>query len=196
MSSQYTASVPSGDLVKPEIVAFYEKFYEISDTASAHEQYADSFTKDGKLIMASNETTGREGTLVLLARSVRSPMSLRNRTCIVKMRHGMWEKVSKRSHKPAKIFTFGKDSGEVMLYGTVDYILKDGKSATDIEWAARAHLVKEDGRLRMDFYQVYLVSTSMALTYVCFERWTDRGKGYRRDGCESQIEFHGLSRCL
>lgn len=72
------------------------------------------------------------------------------------MRHGMWEKVAKRSHKPAKIFTFGNGSNDVMLYGTVGYELKDGKSTT-VDWSARAHFVEEGGSLKMDFYQVYLV---------------------------------------
>jgi len=43
-----------------------------------------------------------------------------------------------------------------MLYGTVDYELKDGK-ATTVDWSARAHFAQEDGQLQMDFYQVYLV---------------------------------------
>ena len=61
--SQYKASVPSDSLVKPEITKFFEDFYQISDTgtAEAHEQYADQFTKDAKLIMGSKETSGRDG---------------------------------------------------------------------------------------------------------------------------------------
>lgn len=74
------------------------------------------------------------------------------------MRHGMWEKVAKRSHKPLKIYSFGRDSYDVMLHGTVDYELKDGKRAEDIEWAARARFAGEGGSLKMEFYQVYLVS--------------------------------------
>lgn len=73
------------------------------------------------------------------------------------MRHGMWEKVAKRSHKPAMIYSFGEGSYDVMLHGTVDYELKDGKRAEGIEWAARAKLAAENGSLRMSFYQVYLV---------------------------------------
>lgn len=68
----------------------------------------------------------------------------------------MWEKVAKRSHKPVKIFPFGAGSDEVMLFGTVEYELKDGKKAS-VDWAARAHFAQEDGALKMDFYQVYLV---------------------------------------
>jgi len=76
---------------------------------------------------------------------------------ILKMRKGMWEKVAKRSHKPEKIYSFGSSSDDVMINGTVDYELKDGKSTT-VDWSARAHLKQEDGELKMDFYQVYLVS--------------------------------------
>ena len=69
----------------------------------------------------------------------------------------MWEKVSSRLHDPVKIFPFGPDSDVVMLYGTVKYTFKAGGEA-GVEWAARAHLVKTDGNVKMDFYQVYLVS--------------------------------------
>ena len=74
----------------------------------------------------------------------------------------MWEKVASRSHNPLKIFPFGEKSNEVMLYGTVDYDLKDGRKAS-IPWAARAHLTKEEGDVKMDFYQVYLVSFWLVL---------------------------------
>jgi hypothetical protein len=70
----------------------------------------------------------------------------------------MWTKVSSRSHNPIKIFPFGSYSDEVMLYGTVTYGLKDG-GESGLDWAARAKLRKEeDGKVRMEFYQVYLVS--------------------------------------
>lgn len=72
------------------------------------------------------------------------------------MRHGMWEKVAKRSHKPLQIYAFGKNSDDVMLHGTVGYVLKDDKK-TETTWAAKAHFVQEDGGLKMDVYQVFLV---------------------------------------
>ena len=78
-------------------------------------------------------------------------------TEILKFRTGMWEKVAKRSHKPTQIYAFGAGSDDVMLHGTVGYVLKDDKS-TETTWAAKAHLTNEDGELRMDFYQVFLVS--------------------------------------
>lgn len=79
------------------------------------------------------------------------------------MRHGMWEKVAKRSHKPLQIYAFGAESDDVMLHGTVDYELKDGKK-TSIAWGARAKFTKEDGALKMERYQVYLVSEIQACT--------------------------------
>lgn len=84
---------------------------------------------------------------------------------ILTKRKSMWEKVSARSHKPIKIFPFPSSSSgggeEVMLYGTVDYVLKNGGKNVSVDWAARAHLVEQAGELKMDFYQVYLVSTCL-----------------------------------
>jgi hypothetical protein len=41
----------------------------------------------------------------------------------------MWEKVASRLHTPIKIFPFGENADEVMLFGTVAYTLKDGRKA-------------------------------------------------------------------
>lgn len=59
--AQYEASVPEDGSLKSGIASFFKAFYAISDTADAHEQYADYFTRDAKLIMASKETSGRQG---------------------------------------------------------------------------------------------------------------------------------------
>lgn len=69
----------------------------------------------------------------------------------------MWEKVSSRSHNPIKIFPFGSYSDEVMLHGTVKYGLKAG-GEKEVDWAARAKLVKQERKVKLSFYQVYLVS--------------------------------------
>ena len=68
----------------------------------------------------------------------------------------MWEHVASRSHKPLKVFPFGQHADEMMLYGTVGFGMKNGKS-NELDWAARAHLVKEGGEMKLDYYQVYLV---------------------------------------
>lgn len=151
--SQYSASVPSDGQVKPSIKSFFERFYEVSDNPTGHEQYADMFTSNAKLIMGLNEVSGREGKPTV---HCNHPPNLKPATAIIKMRHGMWEKVAKRDHKPAQIYSFGSGSNDVMLYGTVGYTLKDGKGTT-VDWAAKAHFVEEGGSLLMDFYQVYLV---------------------------------------
>ncbi|ESZ96919.1 hypothetical protein SBOR_2713 [Sclerotinia borealis F-4128] len=76
---------------------------------------------------------------------------------ILAFRKAMWEKVAGRLHTVQKIFPFGKDSKEVMLFGKVAYVLKDGKKA-DVEWAGRAELVQEGGKWKLAFYQVFMVS--------------------------------------
>jgi hypothetical protein len=73
------------------------------------------------------------------------------------MRKALWEKVASRKHVASKIFPFGPDSNEVMLRGTVQYGLKAG-GESGLEWAAYAKLTKVDGGVKMEFYQVYLVS--------------------------------------
>lgn len=58
--SQYQSSFPDVP-VKSEVKSFFEEFYKISDTPDAHEKYAEQFTNNAKLIMASNEVNGRPG---------------------------------------------------------------------------------------------------------------------------------------
>jgi hypothetical protein len=72
------------------------------------------------------------------------------------MRKAMWEKVASRKHVAKRIFPFGPNADDVMLHGSVQYEFKAGGESS-LEWAARAHLVKENGEVKMDFYQVYLV---------------------------------------
>lgn len=70
----------------------------------------------------------------------------------------MWTSVASRKHTLHKIFPFGNDATEVMLYGSVELGMRSG-STVEMDWAGRAQLVKEsDGEYRMSFYQVFLVS--------------------------------------
>lgn len=48
---------------------------------------------------------------------------------IVNLRKGMWTAIQSRLHTPIKVFPFGADSTELMLYGTVAYGYKDGRKA-------------------------------------------------------------------
>ncbi|KAJ9629659.1 hypothetical protein H2203_002040 [Taxawa tesnikishii (nom. ined.)] len=120
--SLYASDYPRDVQFDAEFKAFFENFYKLSDTPGANEEYAAQFTENATLIMASNKVVGRDD--------------------IRTMRAGMWDKVSSRRHYPTRIFPFGTSSDEVMLYGSVDYGMKDGSNASK-DWAARAHLVKE-----------------------------------------------------
>ncbi|QDS73594.1 hypothetical protein FKW77_001545 [Venturia effusa] len=139
--SSYTSAYPSGTEFKASYKTFFEEFYRISDTPDAHDRYVEQFTEGATLIMASRVCKGSGEILAL--------------------RHGMWDKIASRKHVPIKIFPFGADSDEVMLYGTVDYGLKEGGESR-VDWAARAHLVEDCGKVKMDFYQVYLDTAAMA----------------------------------
>ncbi|KAL9617076.1 MAG: hypothetical protein Q9160_008106 [Pyrenula sp. 1 TL-2023] len=56
------ADAVTNDLkAQPDIKAYFERFYTISDTPEAHEDYAHSFTDGATLIMASKVAKGQKG---------------------------------------------------------------------------------------------------------------------------------------
>jgi hypothetical protein len=78
---------------------------------------------------------------------------------IMTTRIGMWSVVVSRKHTIYKVFPFSSNATEFMLYGSVALGLRNGANV-DVDWAARANIAKsEDGKWRMKFYQVYMVST-------------------------------------
>ncbi|KAJ3524177.1 hypothetical protein NM208_g12154 [Fusarium decemcellulare] len=145
MDTSYSMQCPSDQSVNPEIVAFLQSFYRISDTPGETAKYVDMFTEDATFVLASKKSEGH--------------------AAITTMREGMWDAVASRKHQIFKVFPFGTRSDEVMLYGTVALQLKNGGSA-EIDWAGRAELVKAavDGNYRFKFYQVYL-DTGAAAAY-------------------------------
>lgn len=58
----YTSSYPDGTKFDPAYKAFFARFYQISDTPDMHEEYYKQFTANAKLIMASKEVNGSDGT--------------------------------------------------------------------------------------------------------------------------------------
>jgi hypothetical protein len=133
MAHSYKSEYPPGVQVDDGIKAFFEEFYEISDTPDAHDRYADSFTGDATLVVASKKGVGRKGSdlnyfLLNLLKYHPIP-SLIFVLEILQIRKGMWAAVASRLHTPIKIFPYGSGSNEVMLYGTVAYKLKDEKQA-------------------------------------------------------------------
>lgn len=143
-TSTYTGATPADMKVDPRIVAFFERFYAVSDDPTAHEDYAQSFLPDADFAMGAKKTKGYEGILTL--------------------RQGLWSgPIKSRKHKLSKIFPFGAGSNELMLYGTVDYGLKNGKAVT-CEWAARAVMAEgQQGQLKFKLYQVYVVRLLLAV---------------------------------
>ena len=61
MAHSYSSQYPLEVVVDEGMKAFFEEFYKTSDTLDAHDKYADSFTGDATLIMASKKAVGREG---------------------------------------------------------------------------------------------------------------------------------------
>ncbi|ODA77583.1 hypothetical protein RJ55_07212 [Drechmeria coniospora] len=138
MASPYKAEYPPNVSVDADIVQFFEAFYRVSDTAGAHEQYVDMLTEEATFIMASKRCRGRDE--------------------ILPARMAMWTAVDSRRHTISKIVPFASGAHEFFIYGVVSLGLKSG-GKPDVDWAARAELVKSaaDGRWRMKFYQVYLL---------------------------------------
>ncbi|KAF2432012.1 hypothetical protein EJ08DRAFT_732767 [Tothia fuscella] len=135
--SEAPFQTPSSTPLKPTLSSFFKNFYAISDNPLAHTAYADQFTPSATLIMASKTAHGREEILTL--------------------RKSMWEKVASRKHTIEKIFPIEENADEVMLYGRVEYVMKEDEREVCVEWAGRA-VVEEggDGVIRLRFYQVYM----------------------------------------
>ncbi|RHZ56915.1 uncharacterized protein CDV56_105978 [Aspergillus thermomutatus] len=136
MSYKITADPTLSPPTATAMISFLESFYQTSDTESQHSQYVASFTPDATLIMGPKVANGADEILTL--------------------RHSLWTHVASRKHFPQKIY-FGGER-ELMLYGTVRYVLKaEPGREVEVPWAGR--VVFDDGEeagLRMRFYQVYL----------------------------------------
>ena len=78
---------------------------------------------------------------------------------ILSLRKAIWGKIPQRDHRAHKVFPFGDSGDELMVYGTVDYNHHDG-AQKGTEWAARIKLVKEEGKVKMALYHVFLVRNS------------------------------------
>ncbi|KAL2848108.1 hypothetical protein BJY01DRAFT_163053 [Aspergillus pseudoustus] len=139
MSYEITPSQSLSPQTAPRILSFLSSFYQTSDTESQHNAYVDYFTPDATLHMGPKTAVGTEE--------------------IRELRLGLWTHVVSRKHTPVKVFFGGED--EVMLYGIVRYVLRQGDGGeVEVPWAGRVIFdgVKEEEELRMKFYQVYLAS--------------------------------------
>jgi hypothetical protein len=57
----YAKICPSDVSMNEDIIQFFETFYQVSDTAEAHEQYTNMFTDDATFILASKTSNGSAG---------------------------------------------------------------------------------------------------------------------------------------
>ncbi|KAE8349362.1 hypothetical protein BDV28DRAFT_141386, partial [Aspergillus coremiiformis] len=104
MPYNLTSNPPLSPPTSDSMLKFLETFYATSDTESEHENYVASFTEDATLIMGPKVAKGSN--------------EIRN------LRLGLWTHVKSRRHFPTKVF-FGGER-ELMLYGTVRYVLRKG----------------------------------------------------------------------
>ncbi|PWY95472.1 hypothetical protein BO94DRAFT_506423 [Aspergillus sclerotioniger CBS 115572] len=133
MTYQITSSPTLSPPTSAAMISFMENFYRISDAESQHDQYVSNFTDDATLIMGSKVARGVDEILPL--------------------RHSLWTHVHSRKHTPERIY-FGGER-ELMLYGTVKYVLRsDLENEIEVPWAGR--VVFDEKVEKMRFYQVYL----------------------------------------
>lgn len=104
-----------------------------------------------------------DGTLVTLLCNL--PKEADFFAYILAIRGAGWKGVTGKLHKVEKIFPFGPDSREFLLYGSVKYLYDDARSGFS-EWAGRVCLVEVEEELKIDFYQVYMVSNDRQMILI------------------------------
>jgi len=138
----------------PAVQSFVDSFYAASDVGpSGHQAYVEHFHPSSTLVMG--------------------PVEYKDHAGIMHFRESGWEKVASRKHVVKGVYTKAKAAavdgknadtdadidGQVMLYGHVDYGMKDGSEKKGVEWAGRMDLrpdEKDSGKLKLHFYQVYI----------------------------------------
>jgi hypothetical protein len=66
MTYSYSDICPSDIEANKGVIQFLENFYQVTDTPEAHEEYANQFTEDATLILASKTNEGHAGMSHLL----------------------------------------------------------------------------------------------------------------------------------
>ncbi|KII96180.1 hypothetical protein PLICRDRAFT_694220 [Plicaturopsis crispa FD-325 SS-3] len=130
--------IPVNDAVPKSTNEFLASFYAVSDKSgpAAHAEYTSHFLPSATLIMGPKIFPGHGG--------------------VHTFREGAWEHVERRRHVIQGVFAGSE--GEVMLYGTVDYGMKDGTQVEGVQWAGRMVLSPTDRGPKISFYQVYITA--------------------------------------
>jgi hypothetical protein len=119
----------------------------MSDNPNVHEEYARSLTDTATVIMDTKCVDGyKDVCFPSLGPILASSVLFMDVPQILQFRHSLWSGPIKTcKHSISKIFPFDDNSNEIMLYGTVDYVLKNGKDVM-VDWACRAVLTEERER--------------------------------------------------
>ncbi|KAK8911094.1 hypothetical protein QC760_000155 [Botrytis cinerea] len=135
------------DNVSPEVKALLEKYFQLSNASSSHndheaneQEFAELFVNDGTYELAEEQSVGRDE--------------------IISFRKKLFANIPHREHPVVRIFTFGSDDMNLMCYGTVGYKISD-EPVNMQEWAARYEIVRTGpGDLRFKYVQIIIVSVS------------------------------------
>ncbi|TGO43522.1 hypothetical protein BOTNAR_3529g00010 [Botryotinia narcissicola] len=131
------------DNVSSEVKVFLEKYFQLSNAGSSHndheaneQEFAKLFLDDGVYEFAEEQNVGREA--------------------ILSFRRKLFANVPHREHPVVRIFTFGSDDMNLMCYGTVGYKLSNDVINMQ-EWAARYEIVNtESGDLKFKYVQIII----------------------------------------
>jgi len=113
-------------------------FYNVSDDKSATDKYANFFTDDADVVMGLKAFKGRDG--------------------IIGMRKAMWAAVATRKHTLQHVSTFGTNTDDIMLIGTVEYGLPNSSKKVTSQWAGHVKFTSDS---KMSVYQVYMDSSPL-----------------------------------
>ncbi|KAM0315750.1 hypothetical protein ACHAO8_003602 [Botrytis cinerea] len=151
------------DNVSPEVKALLEKYFQLSNASSSHndheasmlllihvtrllnksedeQEFAELFVNDGTYELAEEQSVGRDE--------------------IISFPKKLFANIPHREHPVVRIFTFGSDDMNLMCYGTVGYKISD-EPVNMQEWAARYEIVRTGpGDLRFKYVQIIIVSVS------------------------------------
>ncbi|KAG7005907.1 hypothetical protein G7Y79_00017g042890 [Physcia stellaris] len=123
----------------PAIKEFIEKYYEISNTGYAHDDYAALFTPDGEFWMNGKKAKGYDE--------------------IKSLYRAIWAHVPNRDHKPINIYTHGDDEKHLMVHGDVTYKHHHGHE-TAADWAALMVLAKDESGYKVAKYHIIVDSAA------------------------------------
>jgi hypothetical protein len=142
-----TTTVNHSNAIPASISTFLNNFYTLSDTESAHEEYAAAFT---------SPTHFQIGPM--------KPVSTHEE--IVQWRRSGWEKIGKRRHIIEDVFVH-PDAGaagvegeqKIMLHGSVEFGFRDGNQGK-ASWGGRMVLQGAGGSQdpKIKSYDVWIVS--------------------------------------